>query len=273
TESDAIGYCVASLGYASVMADYLGYGDGTGVHPYLHANSEALIARDMMRASKKALAQLKVELGEKVFVAGYSQGGHAAMALVRFLESDPSAEFKVTAAAPMAGPYALAETFNEVLRQPVPHSAAEAAYLLVGLNPIYSFYNNISEFIRPELAPLVEPLFDGMHTWTVVLKALDMPVQDLFLASALEEATNPASKLARALAANEEYRWTPKAAMHLYHGHADHEVPYANSEAAYNYMLHQGANVELINLGETVDHHSGFPLAIGQAALWFETLR
>ncbi|MGZ3721814.1 MAG: hypothetical protein ACXVA9_02710, partial [Bdellovibrionales bacterium] len=51
-EGDAAGYCFASLGYAAVLPDYLGFGDGTGVHPYLHADSEAWVARDMMRASK-----------------------------------------------------------------------------------------------------------------------------------------------------------------------------------------------------------------------------
>ena len=41
---------------------------------------------------------------------------------------------------------------------------------------------------------------------------------------------------------------------------------------SFDYMKAHGVSIELINVGE-VDHTGGFPLAMGQAALWFETMR
>lgn len=93
-EGDAIGYCYASLGYVSVLADYLGYGDGTGPHPYLHADSEAWVARDMLRASMTAIHRMKIKRNGKFFIGGYSQGGHAAMSLFRFLSRIPTTNFQ-----------------------------------------------------------------------------------------------------------------------------------------------------------------------------------
>ena len=273
-EGDAMGYCFASLGYVTVLADYLGYGDGTGVHPYLHADSEATAGRDMMRASRAAVAQLKVQLNSQIFIAGYSQGGHAAMALLRLLEQDPSGEFTVTAAAPMAGPYALAETILEIIKNPSDHAAAEAVYLVKGLNPVYSFYSNLEEIVKAEHVPYVEMMFDGTQTWKDVLVKLPKVPQDLIQASYLQKIQDePDMPFLKALHANEVYRWAPKAMIRFYHGHADLEVPYSNSETAYNYMKAKGAKVELIDLGATVDHPTGAPLAFGQAALWFESIR
>ncbi|MGZ3723030.1 MAG: lipase family protein, partial [Bdellovibrionales bacterium] len=218
--------------------------------------------------------QLNAKLDAKLFIAGYSQGGHAAMALLKFLEEDSTHEFTVTAAAPMAGPYALAETMEKILTAPSPHSTAESMYMIVGLNPLYSMYKDLNEAVRPEYVETVSTLFDGTHDWADVLSKLSMPLQDLLKPDYLQAAvTDPNSPLIKALVANQVYKWTPKTPIHLYHGGGDHEVPFANSQKAYDYMISQGANIELINLGDLVDHLPGFNLAIGQAAVWFEGFR
>jgi len=272
-EGDAAGYCFASLGYVAVLTDYLGFGDGTGVHPYLHAASEAWTGRDMMRASRVAVKELGAELNSQLFIAGYSQGGHAAMALARLLEQDPSREFQITALAPMAGPYALAETVTEVIANPSEHSASEAAYLLLGLNSTYSLYENLNEVILEQYVSTVEPLFDGTHDWKSVLEKLSMRpdqlIQPLYLKGVQED---PNFKFIQALQENEVYHWRPSFPVRFYHGHADREVPFSNSEVAYDYFTALGVDVQLVNVGE-LDHSSAAPLAFGQAALWFETFR
>lgn len=271
-EGDAIGFCVTSLGYVSVLADYLGFGDGTGPHPYLHAESEAYVARDMMRAVRIAVKQVQTELNDQIFITGYSQGGHAAMSLLRYLEQDPVQEFKVTAAAPMAGPYALSKSIGEIVNHPTTHSSAEAAYLVMGLNPIYGFFTDLSEVIQAPSVNVVSTLFDGTHNWDYAIKNLPPHPVQLIQPEFLKTLADVNSPFMKALEANEVYQWTPKAPVHLYHGRADFEVPYSNSELAYNYMKSQGADVELISLGP-VDHSAGFLLGVSQAALWFESLR
>ncbi len=50
-----IGWMFAMNGYITLMPDYLGLGDGSGVHPYLHVKTEATATADMIKAVKSFL--------------------------------------------------------------------------------------------------------------------------------------------------------------------------------------------------------------------------
>ena len=102
-----VGIGFASTGYAAAVPDYLGLGDSPGLHPYHHANSEATACVDMLRAVRTFCATNGFALTNLLFLCGYSEGGHATMALLRELETYHADEFTVTACAPMAGAYDL----------------------------------------------------------------------------------------------------------------------------------------------------------------------
>ncbi|MCT2584937.1 hypothetical protein [Actinophytocola gossypii] len=70
----------ATAGYATVAPDYLGLGAGQGRHPYMVAEPTVTASVDALRAARR-LARLDRE----VYVAGFSQGGQAAMLLGREL--------------------------------------------------------------------------------------------------------------------------------------------------------------------------------------------
>ena len=81
----------AGAGFIYVAADYLGLGDSTVPrHRYFHAATEASVRFDLLAAARRALANLQVEQNEKLFAFGFSQGGHAALALHRALQSAES---------------------------------------------------------------------------------------------------------------------------------------------------------------------------------------
>jgi len=100
-----LGCIFASSGYITLMPDYLGLGDSPHMHPYSHAQSTANAGRDLMRAVKEMQEELDFVWNEEVFITGYSQGGHGAMALFKSLEEDHSDEFTVTACSPLSGAY------------------------------------------------------------------------------------------------------------------------------------------------------------------------
>jgi len=106
---------LSGMGYLVAAPDYLGLGDSPGFHPYVHAATEASAAVDLLRAARDFAAQEVLQLNGQVFVTGYSQGGHAAMALHRKLELELSNEFAVTAAAPMSGPYSIGGIMRELI--------------------------------------------------------------------------------------------------------------------------------------------------------------
>ena len=98
----------AAQGYIVVAPNYAGYADSTlGYHPYLNADQVSKEMIDALAAAKTALPALSkpVSASAKLFISGYSQGGHAAMATHRAMQR---LGIPVTASAPMSGPYALA---------------------------------------------------------------------------------------------------------------------------------------------------------------------
>ena len=71
----------AGQGLATVLPDYLGATEAGSVQPYFVAMAEATVVLDALRAATAALAELAPDLSvDDAFVAGFSQGGHAAFA-------------------------------------------------------------------------------------------------------------------------------------------------------------------------------------------------
>jgi acetyl esterase/lipase len=68
----------------------------------------------MLRAARRAAVSVGFALDGRLFLTGFSQGGHATMALHRHLESDLPGEFEVTACAPMSGVYDGTRRWSEI---------------------------------------------------------------------------------------------------------------------------------------------------------------
>jgi len=269
----AVSFGLTSAGYVVVAADYLGLGESEGLHPYVHAASEASACLDMLRAALAVSEQRNVQLSDKLFLAGYSQGGHATMALHRVIEETASAEFTVTASTPMAGPYDLSgTTFALALTEPSESSSLYAAYLLVAYDAIYDVYSSPAEAFVAPLDAVVESLFDGYHTTDQIKSALPATPQEMLRPEYLAAvAANPDHPLNVALRDNDLYNWRPLAPVRLFHGGADKTVPFANSQVAYDYMSALGADVALFNVGAGLDHGTAvIPCFLG-AKQWLDS--
>ncbi len=115
TEGVLIAAAFAAQGYIVVAPNYAGYDISTlGYHPYLNAKQNAYEMIDILTAARTALPNTLSSATSdngKLFLTGYSEGGYVAMATQRALIA---AGAKVTAAAPMSGPYAL-EAFGDTI--------------------------------------------------------------------------------------------------------------------------------------------------------------
>ena len=104
----------AARGYVVVATDYLGYaGSDFSYHPYLDADTAAVSMIDSIRAAQSALRTAAVAVSGKIFLTGYSQGGHAALAAQREIERTTGLGFAIAAVGPMSGPYDLALTLQQ----------------------------------------------------------------------------------------------------------------------------------------------------------------
>jgi hypothetical protein len=115
TEGVLIAAMFAAQGYIVVAPNYAGYDISTlGYHPFLNAEQQSGEMIDILSAARtalpKTLSSATSDSG-KLFITGYSEGGHVAMATQRALEASGAT---ITGAAPMSGPYAL-EAFGDAI--------------------------------------------------------------------------------------------------------------------------------------------------------------
>ncbi len=98
-----------------VAPNYAGYDTSSlPYHPFLNADQQSKEMIDALAAARSALPHTMSSATSdngKLFVTGYSEGGHVAMATHKALQA---ASATVTASAPMSGPYAL-EAFGDAV--------------------------------------------------------------------------------------------------------------------------------------------------------------
>jgi hypothetical protein len=273
-EGQAVGVLNASQGTVVVAADYLGLGRSTlAFHPYLHAQSQASAGLDALRAAKTFAQQRGVALNGQLFITGYSQGGHAAMALHREIEQSASSEFTVTAAAPMSGPYAIYDMARTALQDTVPNRqvAMYALYIFSTWNRIYQFAPNLNQLIRPPHDATGNALaLTGLSSGA--LQNLPATAPGLLQPAVIQALNDPNSAMAHAFRENEVYNWRPRAPVRLYYASADRDVFPQNTLTAAQAMTALGANVQVVNVGPLSHSAAAVPAMIA-ARLWFNTFQ
>jgi hypothetical protein len=246
-------WLLAGMGYITLAPDYLGLGSSRGYHPYVHAKSEAWVALDLMRAVDTFSLQNGGLFNNQLFITGYSQGGHAGMALHRAIENDPSGEFKVTAAAHLSGPYSIGEVMRDlILTDKVYFYPAYIPNTVLGYNEVYGLYKNISDFFRAPYAAEVEKLYknqtgvsdlnDKLITMLTQNEGSCRPIKLMKDSIINVMKTQPNHPINLALKDNNTYNnWKPKAPMRLFYCMADDQVPFMNSIVARDTLTPKGA--------------------------------
>jgi pimeloyl-ACP methyl ester carboxylesterase len=260
----------AAAGYFTVAPDYLGLGDGPGLHPYDHAATEATASLDLMRAARNVAGCERVRLEERVLVTGFSQGGHAAMALARSLQSGADPTFRLGGLAPVAGPYDLADVMlPAALTYQGAASNFSLAYLLLGWNPIYDLYDRPQDVFRADQVDKVVRLFDGTHDYDYIVERLPATVDELLRPAFAEQLRHPTGRLAQALRENgATCDWKPQVPVRLFGGGADTTVPFANTHNCARRLTDHGARVRVVDVGP-VEHFESRILATSQVLAWF----
>ncbi len=264
---------LASAGAVAVAPDYLGLGDNPGLHPYLHAQSEATATIDLMRASREFIRDsLNQALNGEVYITGYSQGGHAAMATVKYTQDNNLlSEFNLIGAGPASGPYNLSSTMLPLLLSNLPYSnPGYVTYLLFAMQRVYgNIYQSYSDILDSPYDTIVPPLFDGTYNMTAVNAVLPNKVRDFIQDSVLDnliaDSLTMRHPIRLALMANDNYDWNPAFPMELYYCTQDEQVDYQNALDAEAAMQANGANVIAVNKGAF--NHGGCFIPSLQGAL------
>ena len=237
---------LAGTGYIVSAADYIGYGESSGrIHPYIHANTLSSASLDMLRACSQFLKNNNINSNGQLFLAGYSEGGYATLALQKAIQEQAQNEFTVTASAAGAGPFDLSETAKQLANKVTNESPAYMSFLLKAYDTIYSL-NQITDMYQPQYVDTMNTFFDGTHSGSAINSKLTSTTVDLFnsdfLSSLQVGVDNQAgNKLKAKLALNNIFDWKPDAPTRFYHGPNDEIVPYSNSQKAFTTMTANGA--------------------------------
>ena len=154
----------AAQGFIVVAPNYLGYDKSSlSYHPYLNAEAQAIDMVDGLRAAKANLmADSSTKPSSKLFISGYSQGGHVSMATHKIIERDYSSEFTVTASGSMSGPYNMVG-FGDVVTGAGPVNAGATLFVPLLLTSYQKSYGNMyastAEAYQAPYAASIETLF------------------------------------------------------------------------------------------------------------------
>lgn len=262
SEGSSFGSLFGSMGYIIAYPDYIGYGASDNLpHPYEHRASLASASLDMLRAAKEFLrGQTEVEWDEKLYVAGYSEGGFATMSLQRKIEEEASSEFNLRASSCGAGAYDKTAFMEHIINEKTDGIAGyNSLYLWVLLT-----YDNIYKLNKP-----ASYYFTEKYASKVAASGRNVSIAESFhlaLNDSFKKALNDGTdkSFIDAIGDNDVYKFKPKTPTRLYHGTKDPLVFYFNSENAYNAMLKLGAtNVTLIPVEGGTHSSSIFTFLLG----------
>ena len=279
-----IGRVFGAGGYFVLMPDYIGMGESPGLHPYCHGESEATATRDMIRAAREFIADSlnMIDNGE-LFLTGYSQGGHAAMAAHKYIEENNLlGEFNVLGSAPCSGPYEMSGAMADTILSPYPYSnPGYLVYLLSAYQMVYgNLYNSYAQVLNSPYDTIVPPFFDGNNTTldmgtlnNLLSGYIDTLMVDTVVANFSNSMSTYNHPLWTALLDNDNHDWTPQRPIRMYYCTGDEQVTFQNAIAAEATMQANGANdVQAVNMG-TGNHNDCVLPALTTAYLWFDGLR
>ncbi len=237
----------SALGYIIAAPDYIGYGASKDLpHPYEHRASLASASLDMLRASREFLKeQNEVKWNNKLYIAGYSEGGFASMSLQKMIEEEVPTEFDLRASSLGAGAYDKTAFMKHLINNKT-HGIPgfNRSYLWVTLT-----YDRVYGLNRPKSAYFKEPWASEIGKKGLDVN-IDASFNTIFTDAFIKGVNDGTDKgFLDAVADNNVYDWKPRTPTQLYHGDADQLVFYFNSKNAFDAMRKRGAtNVNLTTI-------------------------
>lgn len=273
-KSDEAYACLAVFcgqGYIISLPDYIGQGISTVAHPYLHKTSMIVSCIDMLHAVNELCQTLKINHSGKLFITGISQGGHATLALQKYIENNKKeSPFNLVSSAPIAGPYNVWNAWKFWFENP-PDASALAGHVILSYKELYNFEETLNDIFLPPFNEQILTIDNGEYNCEqmrlMLPTTLDSLLQDDFI-KAVNSGNHP---MYNALLENSFGGYVPSTPTMLLHGIDDEQLPYSHSVEIYNYWNENGAsNVILINVGEGFTHVGSFVPGILYAKSWFD---
>ncbi|MFY0652094.1 MAG: prolyl oligopeptidase family serine peptidase [Cyclobacteriaceae bacterium] len=250
----------ASLGYIAIVPDFIGFGSSSDyIHPYYHKESSAQCVVDMIRASKEFLEQENQAYEEKLFLAGYSEGGYVTMVTHQLIEEEYSSEFNLVASAPASGAYDIKQMQEYMFSLDIYNQPYYLAYVAHSYANIYGWTGFYSTIFNEPYASKILTLFNGTRSGSSINNELTIDMEELLTMNVLTGIDNNSEfgDFASALEINSPLNWIPSKPMYLYHGTSDDLIPYSNSADTYLNLIDAGTSPMTLSLTRLDGYNHG----------------
>ncbi|MFI6903987.1 alpha/beta hydrolase family protein [Nonomuraea sp. NPDC050394] len=260
----------ASTGRAVSAPDYLGLGEGPGLHPYGDPRSTVTAPLDALRATRIVAAGQNRRLDRRVLVSGFSQGGPATMMVGRALQQGRDRYFRLGALAPVGGPFNLTAFETAAANDKVRMASLYLAYFAIAADRYTDIYRTPSEVFRAPYDKQAETLFDGEHQPQEIAQALPPTSAKLFTPAFLDRVRNPTGPIKRLFTTlDSTCDWKPGVPVALYHATGDADVAIDNSRYCLKRLTSYGAAATLTDLGG-LDHNQSVRKALPMVVKTFD---
>jgi pimeloyl-ACP methyl ester carboxylesterase len=265
----------ASAGYIVVMPDYLGYGTSSQIfHPYYDEAYSAYAVIDMISSAKQFLEKEKVKFNDKLFLAGYSEGGYVTLAAAAEIEHNKTHDLKITAIVAGAGGYDLTHMLAGVTTNSHYAYPAYLAFVLISYNNTYDWKKPLTYFFKKQYADALAKHMGKSSGWTINSHlTTNSPL--LFDTDFFARLKTPGgeSELKEALKNNSIEGWKTSTPIRLYHGTKDEIIPLKNSESTLKSFHDAGSRHVTLTSIPGGTHGSSFYPMMEMFIPWFFELK
>ena len=262
----------ASAGYVTIMPDYLGYGKSASLfHPYYDRKHAASTVIDLIKAAKEFLASEDIPVSEKLFLAGYSEGGYVTLAATKEIDTNPVHGLKASAVAVGAGGYDLPEMLKEITTNTYYAYPSYLAFVLMAYNHTYEWNKPLDYFFKERYADALSNYLNGDYSGGYINSRLTTHVPGLFNPVFFEALHNPHGelRLKSALMENSVAGWKTQIPIKMFHGTKDEIIPYQNSEITLDKFRKAGSENVSLTLIQGGTHGNSFERMLRQFIPWF----
>jgi len=238
---------IASMGFVVVIPDYPGFGESDDIpHPYLIKESTVASVIDLLRAVREGgPAEFDgVSITDEVYLAGYSQGGWATLAVHYALEKEYNSEFSLKGSVCGAGPYDLSGLFLSMVGQAEYPMPSYLGYIINAYSEYKQFVIPVNDVLNEPYASRLPGLFNGNLTLEQINNQLTTSIQGLLRQEFLDGfGDSPAfSSVREALVLNSIQSWRTEKPLYLIHGDGDTHVNVSTTITMYDAMIASGTS-------------------------------
>jgi pimeloyl-ACP methyl ester carboxylesterase len=266
----------AAAGYISLMPDFIGYGKSASVfHPYYDKEHSALAVIDMIKAAKQFLTKEDIQFNDKLFLAGYSEGGYVTLAAAQEIETNPDHELSISAVAAGAGGYDLKEMLSGISTNTYYSYPAYLAFVLMSYNNTYGWNKPLTYFFQQKYADALSTYMNGEFEGYEINQKLTTDLTKLFNPEFYARLKDPSQEveLKQAILKNSVDGWNTSVPLRLYHGTKDEIIPYHNSEVTLDNFKVAGSGQVTLTLIPNGTHGSSFMPMMQDFIPWFISLK